>query len=83
MVALSLESIYEKSASSNNFINGNDIKWFKEGGSGTSGREGLLATMLTGEVDENWAKQHHDRWYEEVMEDSDDVPVSAAKSSSA
>ena len=22
--------------------------------------------MLRGEVDENWAKEHHDLWYEEV-----------------
>ena len=33
---------------------------------GTVGSEGSLDGMVTGEVDENWAKQHHDLWYEEV-----------------
>ena len=35
---------------------------------GTIGTEGALEGMITGEVDEAWAKQHHDRWYEEVIE---------------
>lgn len=48
---------------------------------GTAGSEGSLDGMLTGEVDENWAKQHHDLWYDEVMEDSDEASVSGAKSS--
>ena len=33
---------------------------------GTIGMEGSLDGMLKGEVDENWAKEHHDLWYEEV-----------------
>ncbi|HHI69709.1 MAG TPA: formate dehydrogenase subunit gamma, partial [Rhodobacteraceae bacterium] len=28
--------------------------------------EGSIDSMLKGEVDENWAKAHHDLWYEEV-----------------
>ena len=30
--------------------------------------EGALEGMVTGEVDEIWAKEHHDLWYKEVME---------------
>jgi formate dehydrogenase subunit gamma len=33
---------------------------------GTLGTEGALEGMTTGKVDVNWAKQHHDQWYEEV-----------------
>jgi len=33
---------------------------------GTVGTEGALEGMKTGYVDEAWAKQHHDLWYEEV-----------------
>ena len=33
---------------------------------GTIGNEGTFEGMFTGEVDEAWAKQHHDLWYEEV-----------------
>lgn len=33
---------------------------------GTVGMEGSIDSMLRGEVDENWAKEHHDLWYEEV-----------------
>jgi len=33
---------------------------------GTLGNEGSFEGMLKGEVDEAWAKQHHDLWYEEV-----------------
>lgn len=33
---------------------------------GTLGMEGSIDSMLRGEVDENWAKEHHDLWYEEV-----------------
>ena len=34
---------------------------------GTAGVEGTLGSMTTGDVDEAWAKSHHDRWYAEVM----------------
>lgn len=33
---------------------------------GSIGMEGSLDSMLRGEVDENWAREHHDLWYEEV-----------------
>lgn len=35
---------------------------------GLFGMEGALEGMVTGEVDETWAKEHHDLWYAEVME---------------
>ena len=33
---------------------------------GSVGMEGSIDSMLLGEVDENWAREHHDLWYEEV-----------------
>ena len=33
---------------------------------GTVGMEGAFESMSHGEVDENWAKEHHDHWYEEM-----------------
>lgn len=33
---------------------------------GTLGSEGALQGMVTGEVDEAWAQQHHSEWYEEL-----------------
>jgi formate dehydrogenase subunit gamma len=33
---------------------------------GTLGMEGAFDAMATGQVDENWAKEHHSRWYETV-----------------
>ncbi len=33
---------------------------------GTLGTEGALEGMVSGQVDEVWAKQHHDLWHEEV-----------------
>ncbi len=33
---------------------------------GTLGNEGSFEGMWTGEVDEEWAKHHHNLWYEEV-----------------
>ncbi|MGL6312617.1 formate dehydrogenase subunit gamma [Vibrio sp. WXL103] len=35
---------------------------------GLFGMEGALEGMVTGEVDETWAKEHHDLWYEEVKD---------------
>jgi formate dehydrogenase subunit gamma len=32
----------------------------------TIGTEGALETMVTGYCDENWAKEHHDLWYQEM-----------------
>jgi formate dehydrogenase subunit gamma len=33
---------------------------------GTVGMEGALEAMTTGKVDANWAKEHHDLWYQEM-----------------
>lgn len=33
---------------------------------GTLGTEGSLEAMTSGQVSAEWAKQHHDKWYEEV-----------------
>ncbi|MFA0087985.1 formate dehydrogenase subunit gamma [Vibrio sp. 10N.261.51.F12] len=35
---------------------------------GLFGMEGALEGMVTGDVDETWAKEHHDLWYEEVKD---------------
>ena len=49
---------------------------------GTLGTEGALEGMTTGRVDVEWAKQHHDLWYEELIRDgvqpdkTPDVPSS-------
>ena len=32
----------------------------------TVGVEGALESMIDGHVDANWARQHHDLWYEKV-----------------
>jgi formate dehydrogenase subunit gamma len=34
---------------------------------GTLGMEGAFEAMATGEVDLNWAKEHHDLWLEEQV----------------
>ena len=33
---------------------------------GTLGMEGALDAMRTGYVDEVWAKEHHDLWYDDI-----------------
>ena len=42
--------------------------------------EGTLPGMTTGKVDVNWAKTHHDAWYEKVSESEtvteDEAPAS-------
>lgn len=45
---------------------------------GTAGSEGSLDGMVTGEVDENWAKQHHDLWYEEAKQGGGDTSTASA-----
>lgn len=35
---------------------------------GLFGMEAALESMISGEVDETWAKEHHDLWYQEVMD---------------
>ncbi len=37
---------------------------------GTLGAEGAFDAMKTGVVDESWAKEHHELWYEEVRQGS-------------
>jgi len=37
---------------------------------GTLGTEGALEGMVTGHVDEAWARQHHDLWYQEIRDSS-------------
>ena len=41
---------------------------------GTLGMEGALDSMTTGDVDVNWAIEHHDLWYEEVTGKSINKP---------
>ena len=36
---------------------------------GTIAMEGAFEAMRTGECDSNWAKEHHDIWYEELQKD--------------
>lgn len=40
--------------------------------------DGALETMTTGYCDANWAKEHHDEWYEEVKGTEEDVPRGSA-----
>ena len=40
---------------------------------GTIGMEGAFEAMWTGEVDFNWAKEHHNLWLEEEVSESDVV----------
>lgn len=42
---------------------------------GTLGNEGTFEGMVSGYVDENWAKQHHDLWYEEIRREGDGRPA--------
>lgn len=37
---------------------------------GTLGTEGAAEGMLTGHVDETWARQHHNLWYDEVKHEA-------------
>lgn len=45
----------------------------------TVGVEGAFESMVTGYVDENWAKQHHDLWHEEVQHTAVDEETAKAK----
>ena len=51
--------------------------WFGHAYIGTLGSEGSLEAMTTGYVDEKWAKQHHDQWYETVKDQVVDAPPAA------
>src|SRR2546430_2896119 len=48
---------------------------------GTAGMEGAFEAMWTGEVDFNWAREHHDLWLEDLR--AKDLPASARPSPSA
>jgi formate dehydrogenase subunit gamma len=48
---------------------------------GTVGMEGAFEAMWTGEVDFNWAKEHHDLWLEEELS-KDEVAHRAPRLSS-
>ena len=47
--------------------------WMGHAYIGTIGTEGALEGMTTGYVDANWAKQHHDRWYDDVADSAEQV----------
>ncbi len=47
---------------------------------GTIGMEGAIDSMLRGEVDENWAKEHHDLWYAQVTGNKADQDESPGES---
>ena len=47
---------------------------------GTLGNEGAFEGMIGGEVDEAWARKHHDLWYQETQEAPVPAP-SAARAS--
>ena len=44
---------------------------------GSVGMEGAFDAMGSGEVDLNWAKEHHSLWVEEVQGQTDDAPSGA------
>jgi formate dehydrogenase subunit gamma len=44
---------------------------------GSVGMEGALDAMNSGEVDKNWAKEHHGLWVKEVEEESKSKPEPA------
>lgn len=50
---------------------------------GTIGMEGALEGMTRGTVDENWAKEHHDLWYEEHVGEASTDPVGAEAKAAA
>ena len=45
---------------------------------GSVGMQGAIDAMTTGEVDVNWAKEHHDLWVEEELAKSKEPPASAS-----
>lgn len=44
---------------------------------GTAALEGTFEVMQTGYCDTNWAKEHHDIWYEKVKDSAGESPVPA------
>jgi formate dehydrogenase subunit gamma len=50
---------------------------------GTIGMEGAFEAMGTGEVDVNWAKEHHSLWLEEELARSREAPPKRAAATPA
>jgi len=53
---------------------------------GTIAMEGAFEAMRTGECDSNWAKEHHDLWYEELQKEGtltmqDEAPATSSNDS--
>jgi formate dehydrogenase subunit gamma len=46
---------------------------------GTAALEATFEVMQTGYCDSNWAKEHHDLWYEEVKDSAEPVPEQQAE----
>ncbi|MEY4711017.1 MAG: hypothetical protein RIS88_467, partial [Pseudomonadota bacterium] len=46
---------------------------------GTIGMKGAYQAMRTGYVDETWAKEHHELWYDDVK--AGKIPVQRSKES--
>lgn len=44
---------------------------------GSIGMEGAIDAMTTGQVDENWAREHHDLWLEEELAKQKSIPRGA------
>ena len=49
---------------------------------GTIAMEGTFEIMATGYADANWAREHHDLWYEEKAKDAEPYPDKASDSGS-
>ena len=49
---------------------------------GTIGMEGAYAAMRTGQVDETWAKEHHELWYNQARQQPAE-PTKAGQGSTA
>jgi formate dehydrogenase subunit gamma len=47
---------------------------------GTAALEATFEVMQTGYCDSNWAKEHHDLWYDEVKDSEESVPQQQAQS---
>ena len=50
---------------------------------GTVGMEGALQAMKTGYVDETWAKEHHELWYNETKAKAGAAPVASGGGAAA
>jgi formate dehydrogenase subunit gamma len=50
---------------------------------GTGAYEGTFEVMKTGYCDSNWAKDHHDLWYEKVKDSGDAVPQGQVRTDSS